>query len=159
MKGLLICLVVLGASLLPAPLLAHESFTVDGRFNTLCRPWIGDTSKRLCVVSFYKLIADPEKYQGNLVQFHGFMGKVFGQLMVFPSEDSFKNNVFIEAIALKPNQRGLILKGVSLQAPNGVPVMVTGEFDANYGGNGGTTTPLLGAVKGQVIVSAPARPH
>ena len=70
--------------------------TPDGRFGTECQPRaFGNT----CMLSFYRLLASPEKYHGKLVFVSGFLIKLYGvEPMLFASRDSYNTGLPIEGI-------------------------------------------------------------
>lgn len=105
--------------------------TFDGRFNTRCYAWAQDQQKELCEVSFFKLIATPEKYNHRMISVTGFIIKSFGGIVLFPTKERYDADVQIEGIELIGNLH--IDKGLVKKINDGFfPVMVTGTFDATY---------------------------
>jgi hypothetical protein len=72
--------------------------TPDGRFNTACFPWGEDSSRELCRVSFYRLIASPERYDGKLIAVSGYLRRVFGRPVLFPGKSSFEASAQTEGL-------------------------------------------------------------
>jgi hypothetical protein len=151
LKLFFVFLVTLGF-VAPAACMAAESIsesrsssrTPDGRFNTLCLEggrrgaW-----KELCSVSFYRLIAVPERYHGRPVAVSGYLIRVFGNALLFPSESSYHASALSEALEIMDAE---IPKSVRGHLDEGVAgVLVVGIFDARYVGKG--AWPLLGAIK------------
>jgi hypothetical protein len=64
----------------------NRTTTPDGRFNTPC-DWRG--GRELCIVSFYRLIANPERYHGKLIAVTGYLRMAAGNVVLFPNELSF----------------------------------------------------------------------
>ncbi|MEO7067913.1 MAG: hypothetical protein ABI114_13445 [Rhodanobacter sp.] len=125
--------------------------TVDGRFNTKCRPWIDDVTQRICYVSFYKLISNPERYNGKLVRVTGHLIKMFGQNVIFASRDSYNSGVDVEGIRLLGEDK--LPTNIEDKVVVGLfPVTVIGVFDAKYGGDGESPLQLLGALRGNLVV-------
>lgn len=117
--------------------------TADGRFNTQCYPWGNDQSRELCRVSFYRLIASPERYDGKLVAVHGFLGSIAGHVVLFPSESSFNAGALSEGIEVINYD---LPKTISGELDDGVfPVAVIAVFDATYGSE--SAWPMLGAFR------------
>ena len=115
--------------------------TPDGRFGTQCYPWGANPSKGLCRVSFYRLIATPERYHNKPVAVTGYLRKVYGYPVLFPTESSFRASALSEGIALLDAS---LPAEIQRNLESGVfPVMVVGTFDAKY--VGGPALPLLGA--------------
>lgn len=117
--------------------------TPDGRFNTACHPWGNDQTRELCAVSFYRLIAAPERYDGKLVAVNGYLKSVFGRVVLFPSESSFNASSLSEGIEVI---NYTLPKALEPELDDGIfPVMVVAVFDAKYIGSG--AWPLLGAFR------------
>jgi hypothetical protein len=79
-------------------------------------------------VSFYRLIAEPEKYDGRLVMIVGYLVDLFGAPVLFPNFSSFDSGSDVEGIELvgarfSPEILAAKKKGVW-------PVYVVGIFDA-----------------------------
>jgi hypothetical protein len=122
--------------------------TPDGRFTSRCIAWGNDSNREFCKVSFYRLIATPEKYHGRLIGVVGFMITLFGEPVLFVNHDSYWANLDYEGVTLIgadiPNKLKAKIK-------NGVrPILVVGVFDANYIG---TQIPRLGALRDIQIVT------
>lgn len=114
--------------------LAETHRTVDGRFNTECIPPPGER-EGLCLVSFYRLIANPESYDGKKVQLTGFLVYTFGNYVIFPSRDSYKANIPSEGIEFQGKIK--FDRGFSKNVKSGYfPIRVSGVFDAHYQGPG-----------------------
>lgn len=150
-KLFFVFLVALGF-IAPAACLAGEppsknqssSRTPDGRFNTLCLEGGRRGSwQELCSVSFYRLIAAPERYHERPVAVSGYLIRVFGSPLLFPSESSYNASALSEALEIMDAE---IPESVREHLDEGVPgVLVVGVFDAKYAGKG--AWPLLAAIK------------
>jgi hypothetical protein len=134
--------------------------TPDGRFETHCRyasPGTGGPEE-LCEVSFYKLIATPEKFDGRRVALRAFLIDLNGEPTLFPSRESYDSGADVEGITLigatlPPEVEASIKTGVW-------PVIVIGTFDARFMGH---RSPRLGSVNVIRIAVGPrvngARPN
>jgi hypothetical protein len=128
-----------------------ENRSPDGRFGTRCYPWSGDTSRDLCEVSFYRLIATPERYDGQLIALTGFLISVFDDPTLFASRDAYTANVQVDGVFVD----GEIPRDMRSRLKNGVyPILVVGVFDAKYSGR---SLPALGALR-KIERIAPAVP-
>lgn len=129
--------------------------TVDGRFGTECIQWIANPSRDICYVSFYRIISTPERYDKRLVKLSGFLIKMFGQYVLFPSKDSYESGVDLDGVGIMNSDS--VPKSLAQKADVGLfPVTVIGVFDAKYGGDGNSPLMLLGALKDvEVIKYAP----
>lgn len=118
--------------------------TPDGRFNTECHRWGKDPERRLCDVSFIRLLATPERYDTKLISVRGYLAEVFGTPVLFQSTSSYHLGSEIEGIEIygSPLISGEI--GEYLSRDGVVPVLVVGTFDAKYVGG---KLPRLGALK------------
>jgi hypothetical protein len=131
--------------------------TPDGRFDTACFPWGEDSSRELCRVSFYRLIASPERYDGKLIAVSGYLRRVFGKPVLFPNQASFEAGAQSEGIEL---MAASIPRELREKLDTGVPaVLVVGVFDGKYIGN---ALPMLGALRSihnvQALVPLPTGP-
>lgn len=105
--------------------------TFDGRFNTECPVWGRDGKKELCEVSFFKLIAVPERYDKKMISLTGFIIKSFGRIVLFPNKMRYDANLQIEGVELVGKLD--ISRHLMRKIDKGFfPVMVTGTFDATY---------------------------
>jgi hypothetical protein len=115
--------------------------TPDGRFGTLCSSWGGGGGfKEVCELPFTRLLANPEKYQGKLVAVMGFLVREDGDLMLYPTRQSYEEHLFGEGISVSGNLpsdfKGDVSKGVW-------PTMCVGVFDATFLGK---MLPTLGSL-------------
>jgi hypothetical protein len=117
---------------------AAQTESPDGRFGTRCRPrQAGD----VCEVSFFRLLAVPERYDGKVVAVTGFLINVFSQPTLFPSRESYNSNVPVEGIFVD----GPIPTDIREHLQNGIaPVFIVATFDAKFQGN---DFPRLGALR------------
>lgn len=115
--------------------------TVDGRFNTGCMPPPGQKIG-LCIISFYKLISNPEYYDGKMVEITGFVVSAFGSYVIFPSADSYRANIDSEGIELQGHLN--FGEGFAGNIKSGLTIRLSGVFDAHYQGGG---IVRLGALK------------
>jgi hypothetical protein len=123
---------------------AEAQPTPDGRFGTPCYPSSASPSGELCSLSFYRLIASAERYHKKNVAVTGYLVKLFGKPVLFPSEASYRAGALSEGIALVD---GSLPADIQRNLENGVfPVIVVGTFDAKHVGTG--AWPLLGAFTG-----------
>lgn len=107
--------------------------TVDGRFGTKCRLWEKGFAEEICIVSFVKLIANPERYDGRLVLTTGFIINSFGTPILYMNEASYNGDLSVEGIELIGQLN--IVDGIESQLDIGIfPVTVVGHFDAHYEG-------------------------
>lgn len=128
-----------------------QNRTVDGRFGSKCMPWIQDSKRSLCSISFYKLIAKPEAYQNKLISASSYLINMFGYYVLFPSKNSYESGVDVEGVELL-NDKAIPLK-LRKESVDGVfPVRVVGVFDAKFGGSGDSPLQLLGAFKQVEVV-------
>lgn len=110
---------------------SERDLTPDGRFDTRCLS-SDRAGEELCRVSFYKLIAVPEKYHGRLIAVVGYLRTSFGRPVLFVNRDSFESNADYEGVAITD---GDIPKEIKEKMDVGVwPVLVVGVFDARYAG-------------------------
>lgn len=117
--------------------------TFDGRFNSSCNAWLKEPRKRLCEVSFYRLISVPEKYNKKLIKLTGFLVNVFDRPVLFPNKSRYDADIQLEGIELVGNFK--IDKNLYDKLDAGVfPVTVIGIFDATYEG---ADVVRLGAIK------------
>lgn len=141
-------ILLLSALLLAQNLSAQTALperTHDGRFGTQCYAWGRDASRELCNVSFYKLIATPEKYDGRLVSVVGFIVKIFDQVVLYPSKERYEADVPVEGIELIGTSMDPEDQKVMAHLSQGLaPVMVLAVFDGKYAGSG---IPRLGAFR------------
>lgn len=139
--NLLVCiLLVLGSNSVAAGKLSP---TPDGRFGSPCHRWGKDPRKELCDVSFYHLFSKPETYHGRLIAVHGYLIKLYGSYVLFPSRESFDSGAEIEGIELQGDVE--LTEGLRSNAEGGVfPVIVVGVYDAKYSG---FKLPRLGALR------------
>jgi len=138
-------------SLIASEVSNHQSRTVDGRFGTGCMQWIGDSSRDICYVSFYRIIATPERYDKKLIKLSGFLIKMFDQYIIFPSRDSYESGVDLDGIRVMNSDS--VPKSLAQKASKGLfPVTVIGVFDAKYGGDGNSPLMLLGSLKDVEVV-------
>lgn len=122
--------------------------TVDGRFDTRCASSRTDASRELCYVSFYRLVASPERYHGKWVAVSGYLTQVSGRAVLFPNESSRKANALSEGIVLLDAK---IPRQIESRLDGLVAVSVSGIFDARY--EGWIAYPVLGALKDVVNVT------
>lgn len=123
---------------------AEAQPTPDGRFGTSCYPSSASPSGELCSVSFYRLIATPERYHKKNVAVTGYLIELFGKPVLFPSEASYRAGALGEGIELAD---GSLPADIQSKLAKGVfPVIVVGIFDAKHVGN--AAWPLLGAFTG-----------
>lgn len=107
--------------------------TFDGRFNSKCYGHTLGVSGEVCDVSFYRLLAFPEKYNNKYVRVTGFLVNVFGRTILFLDKSRFDADMQIEGIELKGKFD--IEKDLLEKLDVGVfPVVVVGLFDATYEG-------------------------
>jgi hypothetical protein len=107
--------------------------TFDGRFNSRCNPWLRDSHLEMCEVSFYRLLATPEKYDGRIITVTGFLVRVFGRPVLFPDRQSYDADLQYEGVELvgKFDVDSKLAHNIS----EGIfPVTVVGRFDARYEG-------------------------
>ena len=115
--------------------------TSDGRYGTKCyytRQHSGD----LCQVSFYALLAAPERYHGRHLAVAGYLIQISDRLVLFASKQSYESGVEGEGIALLDAKLSPQLKS---QVQQGVwPMVVAGTFDAKFSWD---LHPRLGAMR------------
>lgn len=141
MLALLICVDGLAAD--AGDTRGSAASTPDGRFNTRCHPWGNDLPRELCRVSFYRLIATPERYDGKLIAVSGYLRSVAGSVVLFPSESSFNAGALSEGVEVV---NYALPKTIESELDDGVfPVMVVAVFDASYAGM--SAWPVLGAFR------------
>lgn len=107
--------------------------TPDGRFGTPCFHVglsIGDTE--ICDLSFYRLLANPERYDGRYVRLTGFLTSFVGRTVLFPDRLSFEARVSMNGILIN----GSIPTITEKEKLAGIwPVIIVGKFDAKCWGN------------------------
>lgn len=107
----------------------------DGRFSSQCAG-IAVKSKRVCDVSFYQLLANPERFHGQLVRIVGFLVEFDGGLVLYPNSESYENGADIDGVQLY----GIVLKDEVLKSRadgQGLKgATATGYFDAHFIGPG-----------------------
>ena len=126
-RGICAVLVAAGLVLFSNVSNAAPEETHDGRFGTQCAQMaFGNT----CMLSFYRLLATPEKYHGKLVFISGFLIKVAGlEPMLFPNRDSYNSGQTIEGIYID----GPIPPDIAAHLKEGIsPIWVIGVFDARF---------------------------
>jgi hypothetical protein len=99
--------------------------TLDGRFGTACRR--GETGP-VCFVSFVKLIARPENYDGKYIVVRGLLMSELGNNKLYASSQSYLEHLPDESIQLY----GTVPEHVREEARKGVWVDVYGVFDAMH---------------------------
>lgn len=130
MKSVLLACMLLILSL-PSNVTAADQ-TADGRFDTQCRPPPG-RDEGLCLVSFSRLMARPEDYDGKKVQLTGFVIRTFGRYVIFPSRLSYEAIIPGEGIELQGDLD--VDPGFNEDITAGhFPVRISGVFDAHYEG-------------------------
>lgn len=55
----------------------------------------------VCEISFYKLLATPEKYSGKYIAVIGYMAISNGRLAVYPNENSYKLAIEQDSFSIK----------------------------------------------------------
>lgn len=87
----------------------------------------------MCEVSFYRLIAEPQQYDGKLIKVVGYLTNVFGKPFLFVNQASVGAMIHMEGISLIGAH---IPPGLARDVdPGGAwPVMVVGVFDAKFVG-------------------------
>lgn len=120
-----------------------ERASPDGRFNTNCDKWLKNEAKELCIVSMYRLIAVPEKYDKRLVEITGYLYEESGRWFIYPSQQSFANFLTVESVELFHIPQ-LKFDPRSASGKNLNCVVVVGVFDATYTGD---TLVRLGAIR------------
>lgn len=128
--------------------------TSDGRYGTKClekREHPGD----LCEISFYALLAAPERYHGKHLMLAGYLIEISDRLVLFASKQSYESGVEGEGVALldadaelPPYFKSEVKQGVW-------PVMVIGTFDAKFSHD---FHPRLGAMRNIFRVLPSNRP-
>ena len=115
--------------------------TPDGRFDTQCFLWGNDSRPEFCEVSFYRLLAAPEKYHGRLVGVVGFLVSVFGRPVLFATRESYEANADYEGLVLV---NAKLPESIASKIRFGVSrVVVIGVFDAK---DIGDRLPRLGSL-------------
>ena len=108
----------------PAP-----KYSADGRYGSKCPMGRSvDGPRELCRISFYRLLAEPEKYDGRHILVVGYLVYLFETPVLFPNFSSFDSGMDGEGIELvgakfTPAIEAAMKKGVW-------PVYVVGVFDA-----------------------------
>lgn len=149
-------LLVLSVGLWTAPLVAspvgtNGTRTFDGRFGSKCLSWGRDTTKELCQVSFYKLLANPERYDGKMISVSGYLVRAFDRLVLFPNRERYEADAQIEGIEI--DESGSLPDDLKSKIEGGAyPVTVLGSFDAKYVG---ADVPRLGLINHVVSISLP----
>lgn len=106
--------------------------TPDGRFNSRCMSWGNEVSREFCTVSFYRLLATPEKYHDRLIAVTGYLIKLFNRPVLFVNRNSYEADADYEGIVLIDAK---IPDEIKSKMNEGVwPVVVVGVFDAKYTG-------------------------
>lgn len=119
--------------------------TVDGRFGTQCSKLPGGDPTPVCTISFYRLIALPERYDGKRIQITGFLVAGFDGIFLYPNKPSYDADVEGESVKFCSSFE--LPKDISDRLDVGVfPVSVIGTFDAHYGGDA-STNPRLGCLR------------
>ena len=151
MRRRICAVLVAGLVLFSTVLDAATEETHDGRFGTQCaQSAFGNT----CMLSFYRLLATPEKYHGKLVLVSGFFIKVGGiEPMLFPNRDSYNSGETLEGIyiidgSIPPDIAAHLKEGIS-------PVWIIGVFDARFIGYDLRTLGALRNVKNIVLGGFP----
>ena len=109
-----------------------SSKTPDGRFDSRCMSWGNDVTREFCTVSFYRLLAAPEKYHDRLIGVTGYLIKLYNRPVLFVNRSSYEAEADYEGIALIDAK---IPDEIKDKINDGVwPVLVIGVFDAKYTG-------------------------
>ena len=133
----------------------RDGTTPDGRFGTRCTPWGPYPFREMCQVSFYRLLANPEQYDGRLVGLQGLLINALDQPMLFVNRQSYDTGNPGEGILvdgeIPPEFKEFMGTGI-------FPAIVIGVFDAKYLGNG---VPVLGALRKIELINTGAHfgPH
>lgn len=105
----------------------------DGRFDTTCYRAAREELGEQCEVSFYRLVAVPEKYHGRRVVVTGYLVQVFDRLVLYPSVERHRAGVEIEGIEIE--DASVVPADLREAAKQGrVNIAVNGVFDARYVG-------------------------
>jgi hypothetical protein len=119
---------------------AETRITRDGRFSTHCAAWASDTNIEMCWPTIYRLLARPEDYDEKLITLTGFLIRVDGDFLLFPSADRVAVGAQEDAIELlgaaAMADAAIATARKTKRYRNGAPVVVTGTFDAWYSGAG-----------------------
>lgn len=108
--------------------------TPDGRFGTQCAGITGKF-RNVCDVSFYRLLAETERYHGRPVSLSGFLVEIDGDLVLFPNQESYVNGAHIDGVQLQG--RGAEDSALKARAARGLKgATATGYFDAHFTGSG-----------------------
>jgi len=120
----------------------------DGRFDTSCYRAAREEFGEQCEVSFYRLLAVPEKYHGRRVLVTGYLVQVFDRLVLYPTPERHATGIEIEGIEIEDSSAvpGDLRQAAKLGRAN---IAVNGVFDARYVGLG---TRRLGMLRGVVRV-------
>ena len=131
---------------------ASQQRTPDGRFGTECYENAGRIySKELCQVSFYRLLAKPEMYDGRVILVIGYLIDVYGDHVLFANRESYDSGVEVEGIRLIGGKMEQDIEKIENHEKNGAwPVFVIGTFDAKYSG---AQLPRLGALKDIQVIT------
>lgn len=112
---------------------AEQRATRDGRFSTHCLSWAEDTDIEMCWPTIYRLLARPEEYHGKLITLTGFLVRVDGEFLLFPSADRVATGAQEDAIALLDGtsmaEAATATARKTKRYRNGAPVVITGVFD------------------------------
>ena len=147
MKKLLLAICFFSISLFSASTPSSEGVesslrTPDGRFDTKCYSWANDSRREFCEVSFYRLLATPEKYHGRLVGVVGFLVIVFGKPVLFANREAYEAGANYEGLVLvNPKLPAKIAREIRIGISH---VVVVGVLDAK---DIGDRIPRLGSLK------------
>lgn len=116
--------------------------SIDGRYGTRCADSGDGTAAELCMPSFYRVIAEPEKYHDRKVMLVGYLVEHDDRYVLFPGQEPFYIGSNIEGIELLLNAtQEAELMDLPRKGVGGYGVI--GIFDAKYPGAG---LPRLGQI-------------
>ena len=156
---------------------AGPKISFDGRAGTTCNPEPQWQIKHLCAVPMPRLMALPEKYNGNYIQLRGFLVRKFDHILLFNDRDSIAIFRFYEGVELlnacmvESVSRG---KGearaqcrdhdyqfssnvISALEKGPVPVVVVGLFDSTFQGEASFLGGLTDIKNVAVILDIPEK--
>lgn len=156
---------------------AGPKISFDGRAGTACNPEPQWQLNHLCVVPMPRLMALPEKYNGEYIQLRGFLVRKFDHILLFNDRDSIAIFRFYEGVELRNAcmvesvSRG---KGearaqcrdhdyqfssdvISALEKGPVPVVVIGLFDSTFQGEASFLGGLTDIKNVAVILDIPEK--